>query len=169
VSDVASGAVNTGLTPILEAAMSDLTSWVYDSHIASFLRPRQLTTHFHLDGPEGTGRAACVAMFKHLRHFGIAWDAEAVSDWAIRRGWVAKDVDLLREFAEGVHAGTRYHTVPQPWSRPIVESWLRGAPVIAAARLNRQVKYKSCCRKSTEPPPSKIDKMARYTVRPTCN
>jgi len=81
--------------------MNDLTSLVYGSHVTSFLRPRQLTTHFHLDGPPGTGRAACVAMFKHLKHVGVDWDTGALVVWATRRGWVAKDISLLREFGTG--------------------------------------------------------------------
>jgi hypothetical protein len=164
MSSAASEAANASLTPVLEAAMTDLTSLVYDSHISRYLRPRQLTTHFHLDGPEGTGHAACVAVFKHLKHFEVSWDAQSVCDWATRRGWVAKDVELLREIADGVQSGTRYHTVPQPWSRLQVESWLRGAPLTAAERRNRSLSIKTCCRKDAEPPPSRAEKMARYSV-----
>lgn len=141
--------------------MGDLTCWVYDSHVSSFLRPRQLTTHFHLDGPEGAGRTACIAMFKHLMHFGIAWDADSLCGWATRRGWIDRDVDLLREFAVGVQDGLRYHTVPQPWARPIVESWLQGEPMIAPKRLNRPLKYKTCCRKNAAPQPDRQERIAR--------
>jgi len=104
------GETNAILDPVLEAAMSDLTSLVYDSHVTGFLRPRQLITHFHLDGPTGTGRAASVAMFKHLKHFDVGWDTPALCDWATRRGWAAKDVRLLGEFGDGIQAGARFHT-----------------------------------------------------------
>jgi hypothetical protein len=87
----------------------------------------------------------------------------------MRRGWVAKDVVLLREFAVGVHAGTRYHTVPQPWVRSIVQDWLRGAPVTSASRLNRPVKLKSCCRKIGKEPLSRMDRMVRSSGRFTRN
>ena len=169
MSSTTQGEANSGLDPVLEAAMNDLTSWVYDSHVSSFLRPRQLTTHFHLDGPQGTGRAACVAMFKHLKHFGVDWDTVALCDWATRRGWVAKDIALLREFGDGIQSGTRFHTVPQPWARPMVESWLRGVPMIATARPNRTLKIMSCCRKDAEPPPSRAEKVARSSARFTRN
>ena len=145
--------------------MNDLTSLVYDSHVTSFLRPRQLTTHFHLDGPQGTGRAACVAMFKHLKHFGAEWDTAALCDWATRRGWVAKDITLLSDFGNGIQSGKRFHTAPQPWAPPMMESWLRGEPMNAAARPDRPLKIMSCCRKDAEPPPSRSEKMARYSAR----
>ena len=90
------GTTSPDPAPVLLAAMSDLTSLVYDSHISSYLRPRQLTTHFHLDGPATTGRAACVSMFKSLKHFGIEWETAVLCDWATQRGWVEKDVNLLR-------------------------------------------------------------------------
>ena len=163
------GEANSSLDPVLEAAMNDLTSLVYDSHVASFLRPRQLTTHFHLDGPEGTGRAACVAMFKNLKHVGIEWDTAALCDWTTRRGWVAKDIARLREFGNGIQSGTRFHTVPQPWARSMMESWLRGVPMNATARRNRPLKIMSCCRRDSDPPPSRAEKIARYSTRFTRN
>jgi hypothetical protein len=159
------GEANPILDPVLEAAMNDLTSLVYDSHVTSFLRPRQLTTHFHLDGPPGTGRAACVAMFKHLKHVGLDWDTGALVVWATRRGWVAKDISLLREFGDGIQSGTRFHTDPQPWALPTVESWLRGVPMKATAQPNRRLKKMSCCQKVAERPPSRAEKMARSSAR----
>jgi hypothetical protein len=159
------GETTSSLDPILEAAMNDLTSLVYDSHVASFLRPRQLTTHFHLDDPQGTGRAACVAMFKHLKHIRADWNTANLCYWATRRGWVEKDITMLREFGDGIQTGTRFHTVPQPWARSMMESWRRGVPMNAATQLNRPLKIMSCCRRDAEPAPSRAEKMARYSVR----
>lgn len=116
VSRAIPGEFNSSLDPVLEAAMNDLTSLVYDSHVTSFMRPRQLTTHFHLDGPQGTRRTTCVAMFKHLKHFGAKWNTDVLSDWATRRGWVAKDITLLCDFGNGIQSGKRFHTAPQPWT-----------------------------------------------------
>jgi hypothetical protein len=132
-----------GARTAVEAALSDLTTWVYDSHVTRFLRPRQLTTHHHLDGRDGAGRAASVSMFKHLKHFGVTWDVHEVCDWATRRGWVSTDIALLRTFAQGVQSGTRFHTGPQPWPDSFVESWLRGVPMIATKRSNNSLKIKS--------------------------
>lgn len=163
------GEVNSGLDSVLEAAMNDLTSWVYDSHVTSFLRPRQLTTHFHLDGPEGSGRAASVAMFKHLKHFDVDWDTTTVTDWATRRGWIEQDIVLLREFGNGIQSGMRFHTGPQPWAHPIVESWLQGIPMIADQRTNHPLKIMSCCRKVAVPTLNRAEKLARHSTRFTRN
>ena len=159
---------NSGLNPVVEAAMNDLTSLVYDSHVSSFLRPRQLTTHFHLDGSQGTGRAACVAMFKHLKHSGVEWNNAELSDWATRRGWVKKDIALLHEFGSGVQSGMRFHTVPRPWSPNLMDSWLH-CESINATRSNRPLKIMSCCRKDAQPPPNRAEKMARHSARFTRN
>ena len=84
------GETNPGLDSVLEAAMNDLKSLVYDSHVSTFLRPRQRTTHFHLDGSQGTGRAV-----KHLnaiqvlaQHRSVASQARASNsrrqvDWGL--------------------------------------------------------------------------------------
>jgi hypothetical protein len=159
------GETNAILDPVLEAAMSDLTSLVYDSHVTGFLRPRQLITHFHLDGPTGTGRAASVAMFKHLKHFDVGWDTPALCDWATRRGWAAKDVRLLGEFGDGIQAGARFHTEPQPWAGPPTESWLRGVSMRPSVPVNFPLKRRSCCTTDAEPPPSGAEKKARSTSR----
>jgi hypothetical protein len=152
----------SGLDPVLTAAMNDLTSLVYDSHLTRFLRPRQLTTHFHLDGPETTGRAGCVAMFKSLKHFGVEWDTAALCDWATQRGWVVKDVDLLREFGSGVQSGARFHTGPAPWARSTMQAWLRGE---ATRQPRRTLKIMSCCGKKAELAPSRAEKLARNSAR----
>jgi hypothetical protein len=161
MSGTSQGETNSSLGPVLEAAMNDLTSWVYDSHVSSYLRPRQLTTHFHLDDSQGSGRAACVAMFKHLKYVGVDWDTAAVCEWAARRGWVEKDISLLREFANGTQLGTRFHTVPQPWARSMMGSWLQGEPMRATARPDRRLKIKSCCRQDAESPLTRAEKMSR--------
>jgi hypothetical protein len=150
------------LDPVLAAAMSDLTSLVYDSHVTRVLRPRQLTRHFHLDGPETTGRAGCVAMFKGLKYAGVDWDTEVLCEWGTRRGWVAKDVALLREFGTGIQSGARFHTGPAPFDRSAVQRWLRGE---ATRPTRRRLKIMSCCRRDAEPPPSRAEKLARSTAR----
>ena len=134
------------LSPEVIAALTDLTKWVYDSHVSSFLRPRQLTTHFHLNDPNGSGRSATVGMFKHLKHFQVEWDPDLVVRWAERQGWLASDLALLNEFAIGVNAGTRYHTGPAPWPGPMVESWLSGLPMTAPIASRTKFPLKRCCR-----------------------
>ncbi len=149
--------------------MNDLTSLIYDSHVSGYMRPRQLTTHFHLDDSRGTGRAACVAMFQHLKHHGVEWNTAELCDWAKRRGWVEKDIALLHEFGNGIKSGMRFHTVPRPWSPSLMESWLRGESINASPRPNRPLKIMSCCRKDAEPVPSRAEEMARHIARFTRN
>ena len=132
---------------VVAAAMSDLTSWVYDARITSFMRWRVLT-HFHLDETHGSGRAACVGMFKDMKHFAVAWDTDQVCQWATRRGWVSRDVDALREFSDGVSNAVRLHTAPQPFPRDVVESWLTGRPLRASWRRDAPLRIKSCCRRT---------------------
>ena len=133
------------LSPEVIAALTDLTKWVYDSHVSSFLRPRQLTTHSHLNDPNGSGRSATVAMFKNLKHFRVQWDPDLVVRWAERQGWLVSDLALLNEFAIGVRDGTRYHTGPDPM-RPLVDSWLEGLPMTAPIENRTKFRLKRCCR-----------------------
>ena len=154
----------TGARAVLDAALSDLTTWVYDSHVSRFLRPRQLTTHHHLDDPDGAGRAASVSMFKHLKHFGVTWDVQEVCDWATRRGWVSTDITLLRTFSLGVQSGTRFHTGPQPWPNSFVESWLRGVQMMATKRSNNSLKIKSCCRRAVGERLGRADKKTQRSA-----
>ena len=153
------------LSPEVLAAMTDLTKWVYDSHFSSFLRPRQFATHFHLDDPKGGGRAATVGMFKHLKHFRVAWEPDLVVRWAEHRGWLASDVALLNEFASGVKTGTRFHTSPDPWPRPVVESWVMGLPITDAVSNRISFRRKRCCRGKFKLPARRRDpRRAEYRL-----
>jgi hypothetical protein len=145
------------LSPEVLAAMTDLTKLVYDSHVSSFLRPRQLATHCHLDDPNGSGRAATVAMFKHLKYFQVPWEPDLVVRWAEHQGWLASDVALLNEFASGVKAGARFHTVPQPWPGPVVDSWVLGLPMTTAVSNRIRFRRKRCCRGDFKPPARRRD------------
>jgi len=158
------GEANPILDPVLEAAMNDLTSLVYDSHVTSFLRPRQLTTHFHLDvhrAPAARPASRCSNISNTL-----AWTGTLAPSlfWATRRGWVAKDISLLREFGTGSSLELVSHG-PSTLGAPTVESWLRGVPMKATAQPNRRLKKMSCCQKVAERPPSRAEKMARSSAR----
>jgi hypothetical protein len=153
--------VPSGPNPVLEAAMNDLTSLVYDSHVTSYLRPRQLTTHFHLDGPATTGRAGCVSMFKTLKHANVEWDTARLCEWATKRGWVPKDLALLAEFGTGVQSGIRFHTGPAPWANSNLDYWLRGE----TTRRPRTIQIMSCCHKDVGPPPSRAERISKSSAR----
>ena len=42
---------------------------------------------------------------------------------ALAHGWTADDAQQLGDYAEGVLAGTRYHTMPDPWGRHAINYW----------------------------------------------
>ena len=155
----------SGNSTAVIAALSDLTRYVYDCHVSSFLHPRQFATHNHLNDPKGGGRAAAIGLFKHLKHFKVEWVPHEVDLWAGRVGWLDSDRALLLEFAVGVQAGKRFHTMPQPWSRPRVESWLAGVPLSEAVRHDFRFRRKRCCRGDFRTPPSQNFTRAVYTRR----
>ena len=132
---------------VVAAAMSDLTAWVYDARLTSYMRWRVLT-HFHLDEPRGSGRDACIGVFKDLKHFAVTWDTDDVCQWAIRRGWVSRDVEALREYSDGVREGVRFHAGPHPFARVFADSWLTGQPMRTSWRRDAPIRIKSCCRRS---------------------
>ena len=132
---------------VVEAAMTDLTSWVYQTRLTSHLRWRVLT-HSHLDDPRGGGRAGTVQVFLHLKHFRVTWDTDQVCDWARRRGWAQKDLTHLREFSDGVRGSIRFHTGPRPFHHVFVESWLLGRPLGDTRKNRAPIRIKSCCRSS---------------------
>ncbi len=134
------------LYSVVSAAMIDLTRWVYDSHVSRFLRPRQFTTHFHLNDLEGSGRATAVGTFKNLKHFQVEWDAQLVLDWAKDHGWLTVDLSSLNEFALGVQEGARFHTGPIPWSGSTVDSWLHGVPTASPVPVGFTFRRQKCCR-----------------------
>ena len=49
--------------------------------------------------------------------------------WALAHGWPARDADALRDYALGVQARTRYHTVPDPFGRWAIDQWRRDGAV----------------------------------------
>jgi hypothetical protein len=149
----------------VSAALSDLTRYVYDCHVSSFLHPRQFATHNHLNDPMGGGRAAAIGLFKHLKHFAVEWLPLEVERWAGQHGWLENDRELLREFAVGVQAGTRFHTMPQPWARPQVESWLTGTPMSEAVGRDFKFRMRRCCEGDFRSPPSQVISRAVFTRR----
>jgi hypothetical protein len=144
--------------------MTDLTRWVYDSHVTRYLHPRQLTTHFHLNDPNGSGRAASVGTFKNLKHFHVDWDVDRVVDWATHHGWLDADTALLYEFAQGVQSGTRFHTGPVPISRPAVESWLSGLPTSSMVPVGFTFRRMKCCRGQFDQTVPRIPSRATFTL-----
>jgi len=104
-------------------------------------------------------------MFKHLKHVGLDWDTGALVVWATRRGWVAKDISLLREFGTGSSLELGFTRTLNLGRSPRLNRGFAGVPMKATAQPNRRLKKMSCCQKVAERPPSRAEKMARSSAR----
>lgn len=115
------------LDPVVQAAMADLTLWVYPP-----LRQRvRYFTHNNrrwersLKNP--SNRAATVHLCKHLKHHKYDFQPDKLRDWAIAHGWKMEDAQKLHGYAEGVLAGARYHTHPDPFGTHAIHRWREDA------------------------------------------
>jgi len=115
------------LNPVVQAAMRHLTSWVYPS-----LRRRvHVFTHNNhkwersLKNP--SSRAAAIHTCKHLKHHGYEFPPDQLREWALAHGWETRDADELSVYAEGVLAGKRYHTHPDPFGMHAIHDWREDA------------------------------------------
>jgi hypothetical protein len=60
-------------------------------------------------------RSAAIWIFKHLLSQGHTFEPFFVERWALSIGWNNANALLLRDYATGVMAGTRFHTGPDPF------------------------------------------------------
>ena len=68
-------------------------------------------------------RARTIHAFKHLKYNGCHFDPAELGARALAHGWTADDAQQLGDYAEGVLAGTRYHTMLDPWGRHAINYW----------------------------------------------
>ena len=116
---------------VVLAAMHDLTTWVFRPH------QRQLG---HWRKPargmiDSSSRAAVIHTFMHLIHHGRSLEPAELRAWALSNWWPPHDADLMRDYAQGVLAGLRYHTDPDPFGPPAFKRWMESAN--AAAQEDR--------------------------------
>lgn len=111
------------LDPVVVEAMKDLTAWVFRPH------QRQLgswRTH-----PKGMinseSRSAVIHTFKHLVHANHPLEPALLRAWALENHWPPDDAEIIRDYAEGVKAGVRYHTGPDPFGPPVLDRWVAKA------------------------------------------
>jgi hypothetical protein len=104
--------------PVVEEAMRDITSWIYRPH------PHQLGNWRHQKGlRDPSSRAAVIHAFKHLKHHRRLFDPAELREWARANGWTLDDATEMSTYAEGVQAGNRYHTAPDPFGPPTYFRW----------------------------------------------
>jgi hypothetical protein len=125
---------STHLGPVVVEAMKQLTDWTY----------RRDFRHFILGSPHFIGifrrwkqqkqglsdpssRSAAIHIFKNLKFHGYWYVPSKLQAWATAHGWAASDVVELGAYAEGVLAGTRYHTVPDPFGQQAIDDWKEAA------------------------------------------
>jgi hypothetical protein len=111
------------LDPVVHAAMRHLTSWVYPP-----LRQRiRYFTHnnrrWERNLKNSSNRAATIHVFKHLKYHKYSFQPDQLQAWALAHGWKAFDAQELHDYAEGVLAGKRYHTDPDPFGMDAIEDW----------------------------------------------
>lgn len=109
--------------PVVLAAMHDVTTWVFRPHQRQLGRWRK--------PPQGmadaSSRAAVIHAFMHLIHHGRTFDPAELRAWAIANGWPSDDADIMRDYAQGVLAGLRYHSAPPPFGPPAFDRWQASA------------------------------------------
>jgi hypothetical protein len=110
---------NRDVEEVVELAMTDLTSFVYRRRRIYNLRIEKREKSIKDRG----ARAAAIHTFKHLKHGGYHFDADAIQSWALAHRWKASDAAELGEYAAGVLAGTRYHTDPDPLGPLQTRDW----------------------------------------------
>jgi hypothetical protein len=130
------------LDPVIVEALKQLRSLTYRRRrLISAASPRVMTSrlsqaaevvwllaHARIENrkkslSDPAARSGAIHIFKHLKHHGYAWNPEHVHAWAITHGFTAQDAQRLAEYAEGVQAGTRYHTQPDPFGRHAIVYW----------------------------------------------
>ena len=107
--------------------MKDLTDWVYPSlrQRISYFTHNNRKWERSLKNP--SNRAATIHLCKHLKHHGYHFSPDQLRDWAMTHGWKAEDAQELHDYAQGVLAGTRYHTAPDPFGMGAIDWWREDA------------------------------------------
>jgi len=74
-----------------------------------------------------SNRAGTIHVFKHLKFHKYEFQPDQLRDWPLAHGWRSEDAAELRDYAEGVLAGKRYHTDPDPFGMHAIHQWREDA------------------------------------------
>jgi hypothetical protein len=105
------------LDPVVRAALTDLRSFTYRRRRIYNLRLERREKNLTDPG----ARAGAIHIFKHLKHHGYLFPPDEVRAWAVANRWRPADAQELGEYAEGILAGRRYHTAPDPFGKWAIE------------------------------------------------
>ena len=98
------------LDPIIDAALHELTAWVFRSRRIYNLRLEKREKSLI----DSRARDAAIHVFKHLKHHGYALEPREIRAWATRHRWPSGEAQLLSDYAVGVEAGVLITRVPIP-------------------------------------------------------
>ena len=102
--------------------MHQLTEWTCRRYHGVHRRHR--TVPLRLKGlRDPSSRSGTIHLAKNLKHHGFDLDPEQLRNRAIGHGWKASDARDLRDVAEGVRSGRRYHTVGDPFGYSAIDRW----------------------------------------------
>jgi len=104
---------------VVKAALADLRSFTYRRRRIYNLRLEQREKSLK----DRSARAGAIHVFKHLKHQGYSFPPQDVRAWALASGWRAEDAQELGDYAEGILAGRRYHTAPDPFGMLAIYRW----------------------------------------------
>jgi hypothetical protein len=99
------------LDPVAIVALEQLQSYLMEMDHQGLAATRGTQPHLlniH-------ARSAAIWVFKHLLRLGHTFEPFLVKRWALSIGWNNANALLLRDYATGVMAGTRFHTGPDPF------------------------------------------------------
>jgi hypothetical protein len=83
---------------------------------------------------DSSSRSAVIHTLVHLTHSGRIFNPAELRTWARERGWPDDDADIMRDYAQGVKAGVRYHTVPPPFVPARFDEWVKYAEPVRLRR-----------------------------------
>jgi hypothetical protein len=135
------------LDPVLVEALKDLRSFTYRRRRLQSTAPVlsglpgpppgvldvvKALAHLRIEDRERSlddpgARSGAIHLFKHLKHHGYTWNQADIHAWALTHGFTAEDARRVSEYAEGVQAGTRYHTAPDPFGKRAIVYWQEDA------------------------------------------
>jgi hypothetical protein len=107
------------LDPVVEQALKHLTAFVFRRRRIYNLRLERREKSL----ADPSARAGAIHIFKHLKHHGYHLGPNEIRVWASVHGWSARDAQELGDYAAGVVAGRRYHTLPDPFGMDAIEDW----------------------------------------------
>lgn len=100
-----------GLDPVAVIALEELQTYLMEMDKTGLVSSRGTQP----DLLNIYSRSAAIWTFKHLLRQGHSFQPHLVERWALNNGWRNSSSLLLRDYAEGVIAGARFHTGPDPF------------------------------------------------------